>query len=99
MRRTFKEPFKAKKLCHFPIELQGDIKAYLKRLEKINVFILENELEDYYTESCKSQLYKISGKEEKAIYIVSQILNNDTLISDLINCDEYLDFINHVAST
>lgn len=99
LRRTFKEPFKAKKLCHFPIELQGDIKAYLKRLEKINVFILENELEDYYTESCKSQLYKISGKEEKAIYIVSQILNNDTLISDLINCDEYLDFINHVAST
>ena len=99
LRRIFKEPFKAKKLNHFTIEQQTLIKAYIKRLEKINVFILENELEDYYSELCKSKIYGISGKEEKSIFIVSQILNETTPIYELIDCDEFINFINHVAST
>ncbi len=98
LRKTFKEPFKAKILGHFAPEHQSEIKAYLKRLEKINVFIMDNELENYYTESCLQKTRGISGKEEKPIFIVSQLINNETAIVDLINCDEYFVFLNHVAA-
>lgn len=98
LNRVIKEPFKAKRLQHFTPELQVEIKAYLKRLEKINVFIMENELENYYTELCLQKTHGISGKEEKPIYIVSQLVNAETSIVDLINCEEYFVFLNHVAA-
>jgi putative ATP-dependent endonuclease of the OLD family len=98
LNRVIKEPFKAKRLQHFTTELQVEIKAYLKRLERINVFIMENELENYYTELCLQKTHGISGKEEKPIFIVSQLVNDKTSIVDLINCDEYFVFLDHVAA-
>ena len=38
------------------------------------------------------------GKEEKPIYIVSQLLSNELLIDKLIDTTEYLNFLNHVSS-
>lgn len=98
LRKTFKEPFKAKILGHFAPEHQSEIKAYLKRLERINLFIMENELENYYTELCLQRTHGISGKEEKPIFIVSQLVNDKTSIVDLINCDEYFVFLDQVAA-
>lgn len=98
IRKAFKEKISAKRLCHFSDEKQGLIKAYLKRLENINLFILENELENYFTEKCKSLVRGINGKEEKPIFIVSELLSDDLLIDSLILTDEYLNFLNHVSS-
>jgi len=99
IRKAFKEKISAKRLCHFPEEKQGHIKAYLKRLERINVFVLENELENYFTEKCKSLLKGINGKEERPIHIVSELISDDLQIDTLIETDEYIYFLNHVSSS
>ena len=62
------------------------------------VFILENELENYFTDEFKELCTKNMGKEEKPIYIVSQLLSNELLIDKLIDTTEYLNFLNHVSS-
>jgi len=59
---------------------------------------MDNELENYYSDLCRQKTHGISGKEEKPIYIVSQLVNDETSIVDLINCDEYFVFLNHVAA-
>lgn len=98
IKRAFKEKVIAKRLNHFTVEKQEQIKSYLKRLEKIDLFILENELENYFTEECKLLCKGINGKEEKPIFIVSQLLSDDLLIDKLIDTTEYLNFLNHVSS-
>ena len=98
LRRTIKEPFKSKKISHFAPEQQTIIHPYLNRLKKINVYVMENELEDYYTEFCNEQCKGISGKEEKPIFIVSQLITQETTIEQLVDCDEYLNFLNDVVA-
>lgn len=98
LRKTIKEPFRAKRLINFSEEKQQSIKEYIKRLEKINLFILDNELENYYTDKCNQLSLGINGKEEKPIFIVSQLINNEVKITDLILCDEYFDLLNNVAA-
>ena len=98
IKRAFKEKIIAKRLCHFSDENQVLIKEYLQRLQKIDVFILENELENYFTDEFKELCTKNMGKEEKPIYIVSQLLSNELLIDKLIDTTEYLNFLNHVSS-
>jgi AAA15 family ATPase/GTPase len=98
IRKAFKENVKSKRLIHFSEDKQKLIKQYLKRLEKIDLFILENELENYFTEACQVLCKGINGKEEKPIYIVSQLLSDDLLIDKLIDTTEYLNFLNHVSS-
>lgn len=98
IKRAIKENVIAKRMCHFTDEKQDLIRPYLKRLEKINLFIFENELENYFTEDCQQLCKGISGKEEKPIYIVSQLLSDDLLIDKLIDTTEYLNFLNHVSS-
>jgi predicted ATP-dependent endonuclease of OLD family len=98
IKRAFKEKIIAKRLCHFSHENQVIIKEYLQRLQKIDLFILENELENYFTDEFKVLCTKNMGKEEKPIYIVSQLLSNELLIDKLIDTTEYLNFLNHVSS-
>jgi hypothetical protein len=98
IRKAFKENVKSKRLIHFSEDKQKLIKQYLKRLEKIDLFILENELENYFTEACQVLCKGINVKEEKPIYIVSQLLSDDLLIDKLIDTTEYLNFLNHVSS-
>jgi AAA15 family ATPase/GTPase len=98
IKRAFKEKVTAKRISHFSEDKQTLIKSYLKRLEKIDLFILENELENYFTEECKLLCKGINGKEEKPIFIVSQLLSDDLLIDKLIDTTEYLNFLNHVSS-
>lgn len=98
IKRAFKEKVIAKRISHFAEDKQNLIKSYLKRLEKIDLFILENELENYFTEECKLLCKGINGKEEKPIFIVSQLISDDLLIDKLIDTTEYLNFLNHVSS-
>lgn len=59
---------------------------------------MENELENYFTDECQVLCKRINGKEEKPIFIVSQLLSDDLLIDRLIDTNEYLIFLNHVSS-
>lgn len=98
IRNSLKEPLRIKRLNQFDNAKQELIVAYLKRLRKVNLFILNNELEDYYTEHCNSLCGKISGKEEKPIHIVSRLVSAEQPIINFVNPDEYFDFLSFVAS-
>ena len=81
-----------------PVESHTIIRNFLKLLKKYNVFILENELEDYYTDLCKANIKNINGKEERPIYIVSQLVNEHTPINSLIIETEFVDFFPFVIA-
>jgi hypothetical protein len=58
--------------------------------------VLSGELEDFFTRNCTEGLNGLSlGKEEKAIYVVSNIVNDRTGIDTLVNCDEYYDILSY----
>ncbi len=96
VRSKLKEPFKAKTLNHITDAFHVDIKKLLEKYKSLGIFILENELEDYYNEKCKKLTRGITGKEEKPIFIVSQLVNDKTAITDLMDCAEYLTFLDLV---
>ncbi|MHA4844524.1 ATP-dependent nuclease [Flavitalea antarctica] len=98
LRSKLKEPFKVKKLNQIDTLHHKEIKALLDKYKALGIFILENELEDYYTEQCKKLTRGISGKEEKPIYIISQLVNDKTRIVDLIDCTEYIAFLDIVTA-
>jgi hypothetical protein len=50
-------------------------------------------IENYFTANCLPLLNGISGKEEKAIHIVSNLVNHETKISDLLDTKEYIEFL------
>lgn len=94
-----KEPFKIKKLDQIKPQFIDDVRAFLALLRERNIFILENELEDYYTDLSRMQLRGIHGKEEKPIYLVTQCLRSYAEIPNYINCFEYLLLFDIVASS
>lgn len=98
VRKSIKDNFRAKKISHMPVESHTIIRNFLKLLKKYNVFILENELEDYYTDLCKANIKNINGKEERPIYIVSQLVNEHTPINSLIIETEFVDFFPFVIA-
>lgn len=80
---------------------QKEVKIFLDELKtEENIFILENELEDNYTQICIENLAGLPlGKEEKPIYIVGTLVKNPHKISDLVNCLEYKEFLSIVKPT
>lgn len=98
IRSSLKEPFRLKRLNQFDKEKQQLIISYLKRLWKTNLFILHNELEDYYTPYCNEVCKGKLGKEEKPIHIVSSLITEVTPIIHFVNPDEYFEFLSFVAS-
>lgn len=98
IRRSLKEPFRRKRLDQFDHEKQAMVNDYLIRLRKINLYILHNELEDYYTELCNEFCKGHLGKEEKPIHIVSRLVTENTPIIALVSPDEYFNFLSLVAS-
>lgn len=98
LRSKLKEPFKVKRLNQIDNSHHEEIRALFEKYKTVGIFILENELEDYYSEQCKRLTRGISGKEEKPIYVVSQLVNKETSITELVNCDEYISFLNIVTA-
>jgi putative ATP-dependent endonuclease of OLD family len=94
LRVKLKEPFKIKRLSQIDEQHHANIKSILEKYKTFGIFILENELEDYYTDLCKKNLRGLSGKEERPIHITSQLVSNESPINTLINCDEFISFLN-----
>jgi putative ATP-dependent endonuclease of the OLD family len=76
---------------------QKEVQNYLSELKiSKGIFVLSGELEDFFTRNCTEGLNGLSlGKEEKAIYVVSNIVNDRTGIDTLVNCDEYYDILSY----
>ena len=90
LRSKIKEPYKIKRLEQINTQYHSQIKNYLLNLKEQNIFILEKELEDYFTDHCKLQTKRISGKEEKPIHIVSQLITSPADLLEYIDCNEYI---------
>ena len=88
-----KENFKVKRLDQISPECQDLVKDCLTKFKKHGIFILEKELEDYYLPRSTTPLKGVSGKEEKCIKLVAHTMVSNESITDLLNCDEYLDFL------
>jgi predicted ATPase len=74
---------------------QKEVQNYLRELKiSRGIFVLSGELEDFFTRNCMEGLTGMSlGKEEKAIHVVSNMVNDQTGIDTLVNCDEYYDIL------
>lgn len=52
-------------------------------------YILEGDLEFYYTDLAKEKLSHIDGKERKPIYIASELVDDENKITTFVDCREY----------
>lgn len=84
---------KKKKLSDFIEIEQEKLLAYKESLKHQNLFILTGELEDYYTTAANAGIAHISGKEEKPIHIVSNLVNATSNIATFIQIGEFVEFI------
>lgn len=94
--KHLKEPFRKKRLLQFDESQVDLILSYLKNLRSKDIFILSGELEDFYTKKCKDKCRRVSGKEEKAIHIVSRLTSIHEPITEFINPIEYHLFLDMV---
>ncbi len=93
IRRNIREPLQIKRLDQIDTKVLPDIQEYLEFLKSRRMFILSGELEDFYTDKCKDAISCISGKEEKAIFIASNLVSSTTPISDYIKASEFIEFL------
>jgi hypothetical protein len=98
LRKHIKEPFRIKRLSQFNADQSRRIKEYLSSIQTENVYVLSGELEDFYTDSCKTRCHGISGKEEKPIYIVSRLVNATDPITSFIHMEEYIAFLDYIKA-
>lgn len=97
LKKYIKQPFLLKRLNQHTVENQALIRQYLNSIKTDKIFVLSGELEDFYTATCKSRIERVSGKEEKSIFIVSQLVNETEPITDFIRTDEYNELLEVVA--
>lgn len=88
IKSKIRESLRIKNIMNIPEEIRDEVSRYIDTLKDEQVFILKGELEDYYKEKCLKLLSGINGKEEKPIYICSNLLNHNE-ITELMEIDEY----------
>lgn len=88
-----KEEIKLKKITDIDSKYHNEIREIQIELEKIGVYFLDGELEDLYLQDAINGLKGISGKEEKPIYLVSNLITETNPITKMINCDKYIYFL------
>jgi putative ATP-dependent endonuclease of the OLD family len=72
-----------------------EIRAYLKPRRAKGLFFLDGELEDCFTEKCITLLreaHQNSNKGERVVFIVSELADEKTPITDLVKKDEFFKF-------
>ena len=99
IKRNIREPLQIKRLHQISENVRPQVIDYLDYLRKSRMFVLSGELEDFYSEKCKTETSSISGKEEKAVYIVSNLVSSANPIVDFINADEFFRFFKLVSES
>lgn len=95
-----KEQTIIKTLSQINEEYHEDIQKMREELKLYNIYFLDGELENIYTERTVEGLKNanIGGKEERPIYLASQILNNKKItFEDYVDTTQYGAFIELVA--
>lgn len=87
-----------KKLDEFSGGEFSALAEQIQKLKALKIYILINELEDNYTPQGRSGISGISGKEEKPIHIVCNLIDNDHNITEFVNCDQYIEIIESITS-
>lgn len=98
IQNKLKEPLRIKKFDQIKEEHKAKVQEFMHLLRTYNIFILSGELENYFSDECKQKVRSIQGKEEKPIYIVSQLVSEAEDIIKLINCEEYFDLLDLVTT-
>jgi len=93
-----KEEVKLKKLSDIQEIFHEEIRDIQSDLKSIGVYFLDGELEDLYSTEAIESLKTISGKEEKPIHLVSNLLTDSTPITHFIDCSKYFSFFEHYCS-
>lgn len=96
--RLIKYNLKIKKLDDISdSSLCEKVKKVQKNLQEKNIFLLNGELENYLTDKAVNELIKEEankiGKEQRIIYLISNILPNEDSIMDLIKCPEFVNLL------
>ncbi len=98
IQNRIKEPLRIKKFEQIKEEHKVKVQEFMHLLRTHNIFILRGELENYFSDECKEKTRSIQGKEEKPIFIVSQLVNEAEDIIGLINCEEYFDLLDLITT-
>lgn len=87
-----------KKLDEFSGGELSALEEQRQKLKALKIFVIKNELEDNYTERGRTGISGISGKEEKPIHIVCNLVDADHAITEFVNCDQYVEIIESITS-
>ncbi len=77
--------------------LKNEICSFFEKLQIKNIFIQKGDLEDGFTDKAIELVSGLSGKEEKALHIATQPLDEHTDIGDLIVTDGIYNVLDKVA--
>lgn len=91
--KTLKYGQKKKRLSQFTAAEQVILEAHRQTFQAQNIYILSGELEDNFTAACREGIAGISGKEEKTIHIVSNLVTDDHLINEFVDIAQYVPII------
>jgi putative ATP-dependent endonuclease of the OLD family len=78
----------------------GELSALEEQREKLKalkIFVIKNELEDNFTAQGTAGISGISGKEEKPIHIVCNLVDDDHAITEFVNCEQYVEVIESIV--
>lgn len=78
-------------------DLQSEINTFFIKLQELNVFIQTGELEDNYTPNAVEVVNRLSGKEEKALHLVSEILEDKSEIENFVHTDNFYPLLNKIS--
>ncbi|MDG6250056.1 AAA family ATPase [Methanocalculus sp.] len=74
---------------------------WIKRFKFTNtrLYVLRGDLEYYYKTKAREQFNGIKGKEMRPIYLVSNLIDEETTIIDLIESDDYFGLFEMILSS
>jgi len=96
--KTLKYGQKKRKLSDFAEAERVLLNARRQAFEARNIFILTGELEDNFTPSGRQGIAGVSGKEEKAIHIVANLVTDQHPINEFVDITEYVEIIRRLTA-
>jgi putative ATP-dependent endonuclease of OLD family len=91
--KTLKYGQKKKRLSQFTAAEQVILEAHRQTFQAQNIYILSGELEDNFTAACREGIAGISGKEEKTIHIVANLVTDEHPINEFVEIAQYVPII------
>lgn len=99
IRKEIRQEIRIKKYDQLPEEFKNPVARFIHELHQQNIFIMPGELEDCYTESSLASFQGMSlGKEEKPIFIVSELIEAPEQLQQFVILKSYFKFFDLVTA-